>query len=58
MNKIEPLKLNNTWTAAARLEANEPPRAANIAVMVVQMLLPNRNGRAIAKVIEPAPYIF
>lgn len=57
INNSDPTTLNNTWKKAARLAGTVPPNEANTAVIVVPMLLPKRNGKAIDKPIAPAPYI-
>ena len=53
MKITEPMVLNRTLTAAARLAEVLPPMDANTAVTVVPILDPKTNGRAAVSVMAP-----
>ena len=53
---IDPTTLNSTCVAAARRAATDAPSAANIAVIVVPILSPNRTGSAPSNGIKPSAY--
>src|SRR5699024_2217122 len=57
MTIIVPIKLKITWDAAVRFATMLVPNAANTAVIVVPILLPNNSGKAAPNVIEPCENI-